>query len=136
MKLFKKIAVFGITACLAAGMIAFTACKDNDSGELTDAQWAEKLTLNIDNIKSGTFVVKSYPTYSKEQAAEYGEWETNTETTTVDFVNGIFYQVEETEKYNSQNNTFNTEKRELYMFSYKNAYYCWSKMQLMYNNEP
>ncbi len=136
MKLFKKVAVFGIAACFAIGVAALAACEDKDTGEVTDAQWTERLTINLDSVKSGTFTTKSYPTYSKEQAAEYGEWSTHTQTVAIDLVNNILHEVTEEEKYDSGDGTFTTEKSEEYLFSYNNAYYSWRKGYIIENGEP
>lgn len=127
MKLFKKIALFGITACLAVGITALTACNDKNTGELTDEQWTARLSINVDSIKSGTIKIHTYNTYSKSQVAEYGEWTSITDTNTFDLENEVLHQVDIDEMYDTVTGTFTTTTSEGYLFRYKNAYYKWYK---------
>lgn len=125
MKLFKKIALFGITACLAVGITALTACNDKNTGELTDEQWVARLSINVDGIKSGTLKISTHNTYSKEQAAEYGEWKSWTFNNTFDLENEVLYIVVIDETYDTVTGTFATSTSYEYWFLYKNAYYKW-----------
>lgn len=130
MKLFKKIAVLGVTACLAAGVTALAACNDKNSGQLSDSQWTARLSINVESIKNGTFKTKVYNTYPKEQAAEYGEWRTDTSTYYLDLENEVMYEISESETYDETNDPsdlFDKSKHEEYLFRYNGNYYRWSK---------
>lgn len=126
MKLLKKIAVFGVAACVAVGAAALTACGgDESSGEVTDEQWEEMLSINVENIQSGTFKYNNSSPYPKEQAAQYGKWFSYSSTLFVDLVNEVTHVIDKTERYDAQSGAFKTEPQEEYEFRYKNEYYSW-----------
>lgn len=134
MKLFKKATIFGITAVLACGVGVLAACGENGGGgadgvigQVSDSQWQQYLSVNVEACKNLTFTEKYYNTYSKAEAATYGSWENQTYTCTIDNENEIIHEVRTSERYESATGEFETDTDEEYYFAYKGAYYRWRK---------
>lgn len=135
MKKTKRAAILIATAVLACGAAAFSACESgsgNDGGvKVSESQWQERLTIEIESYDSLTVTDSCYSTYPKEQAAEYGEWDSYKESTQVDNKAQIMCYTSERESYspNSTNtvNGFVKTTTTKYTFCYNEKYYSWSK---------
>lgn len=126
----KRIALLCLALVIGAVMLLFSACendKDGLVGKVTDAQWKEKLDINIDACKSCTVKVINGANYDKSAAAEYGEWEMIGDTLKIDFENEILYEALEQEHYVPETATFSKQVYENYYFRYKDNYYKYDK---------
>lgn len=134
MKIFKKTAIFGIAAVLACGACALAACgkeggQDGFTGEVSDSEWQTYLDINAETCDNLTFTTKNYNTYSKTEAATYGEWENSTSTYEIDQKNEIVHVTRAEEQYEPGTQTFTTRNTDAYYFAYRGAYYHWEKSE-------
>ena len=136
MKIFKKTAIFGIAAVLACGACALAACgkEDGFTGEVSDSEWQKYLDINVETCNNLTFTTKTYNTYSKTEAATYGEWENSTYTYEIDHENEIVHGIGTIEQYDPSTQTFTTRNTEAYYFAYRGAYYHWEKSETESNS--
>ncbi len=133
MKKFKKTAIFAATAALACGTFVLGACGGSSSGDggvkVSNTEWTQRLTIDTESYDSFTFVSDSFNTYSKEEAAEYGEWEQYTYTYKVDNTAEILLESRVHEYYSPNDadavNGFVKDTSESYLFKYNNKYYSW-----------
>ena len=145
MKKIKRAAILIATAVLACGAVAFSACK-NESGDLNkndggvkvnQTQWQERLTINVENYDNLTIVDSRYPTYSKSEAAEYGEWESYKSISKVDNKAQVCYDSYTRETYAPNNNTavngFVKFEETKYTFEYNGKYFEWGDTWFEYN---
>lgn len=132
MKHWKKTAILGVAAVLACGACALAACgkeggKDGFTGEVSDSEWQTYLDINAETCDNLTFTTKNYNTYSKTEAATYGEWENSTSTYEIDHENEIVHLTHAQEQYEPGTQTFTTWNYEEYYFAYQGTYYKWRK---------
>lgn len=144
MKKTKRAAILIATAVLACGAVAFSACESgsgSDGGvKVSESQWQERLTIEIESYDSLTVTSSEYSTYPKEQAAEYGNWELNKEITQVDNKAQIICYTIEREKYspddkNAVDGFVKTTTTE-YTFCYNEKYYSWNESDKDYSWNP
>lgn len=105
------------------------ACGDDEKGGggVSDAEWQAMLDFQPENYTSYTVATKSYSSYDKSQAEEYGEWENNTVTVSIDKTNQIYVRVNKRETYNTASGEFDVSTNTTYGFQYRNNYYTWYK---------
>ena len=105
------------------------ACGDDEKGVggVSDAEWQAMLDFQPENYTSYTVATKSYSSYDKSQAEEYGEWENNTVTVSIDKTNQIYVRVNKRETYNTASGEFDVSTNTTYGFQYRNNYYTWYK---------
>lgn len=92
--------IFGLTAC---GKTQDSNGQDSDGRQVTDSEWTQALTINVETYESYTVISERIPTYGKERAEEYGEWEYFCSTDMLDTVNEVIYSHSVTETYDPKN---------------------------------
>ncbi len=133
MKKTKRVAILIATATLACSAIAFSACGGgSDNGvKVSKSEWQEHLTIEVDSYDSLTATDCTYSTYSKEQAAEYGEWHSQKEIQQIDNKAQIYCSTKENETYAPNNSKavdgFIKTTKITYSFCYNGNYYSWSE---------
>ncbi len=109
---------------------AFAACDDkNADGQISDADWERWLSFDFETEENFTLISETGPLYSKEEAAEYGEWEKFTHTWYIDRESQRIHVTSNAEMYipaDPEEGTeayFRTTEYDKYVFYYNSAYY-------------
>ncbi len=133
MKKTKRVAILIATTALACSAIAFSACGGgSDEGvKVSKSEWQERLTIKVESYDSLTATSCMCSTYSKEQAAEYGEWRSQKEIQQIDNKAQIYCYTKENETYDPNNSKavdgFIKTTKATYSFCYNGNYYSWSE---------
>lgn len=159
MKKTKRLAVL-LTAVLACGAMAFSACSNgdnnggnnsgiidnnignnNDTGnndvviQVTKDEWIERFAM-FDNCDNITMYEGGYSRYPKDKAEEYGHWSSGGGATLFDFKSQIRCDILDLERYDPDDinavNGFVKESYIEYAFCYNNHYFTWREDEGIY----
>ncbi len=119
---------------LVASCFAFTACGDGEGdagsdgvpqvrGTVSDSEWQETLSFNYEAAESCTVLIARTPTYSREEAATYGEYDSFESKYNVDSKNNVILLETTTVTYDATTATFETDVDRWWYFAQGGKYY-------------
>ena len=129
MKKTKQIAICIGAIALALAMTAIAGCnlqgdRDGVLGEVSDSQWQQLLSIDIEDCASATVEEYFRNVYGKDEAEEYGEWSSDYTQTMYDRDKQILKEVKRYESYDpTKESKFATHETVTYWFAYNGKYY-------------
>ncbi len=89
-----------LTVCLFVGCNDYAGNGGTTEGEVTENEWRQVLSsFDVETLKNVTCEYKLTPTYSKEQAEEYGDWFKQNAVILMDIEKQIYYEYNHAENY-------------------------------------